>query len=82
MKLFKSESILLIFNNNEIINVVNMNFNELELDVSHLKIYEIKKLIVNFHLTLLSTRCNVFKNFKTLFFNLIILNSLANPLNT
>ena len=85
MRLFKSESILLIFNNNKIINVVNMNFNKLELDVSYSKTCEIKKLIVNFHSILLSTRYNVFKNFKTLSFNLIILfqikNSLASSLN-
>ena len=54
IRLFKFESTLLIFNNNEIINVVNTNFNELELDIFHSKIYEIKKLIVNFHLIFLS----------------------------
>ena len=84
-KLFKSESISLIFNNNKIINVINMNFNELELDVFHLKIYKIKKLIVNSHLIFLSIRYNVFKNFKTLSLNLIILfqfkNSFASLLN-
>ena len=53
-RLFKFESTLLIFNNNEIINVININFNELELDVSYSKIYEIKKLIVNSHLISLS----------------------------
>ena len=85
-RLFKFESISLIFNNNEIINVVNTNFNELELDVFHSKICEIKKLTVNPHLILLLIRYNVFKSFKTLSFNLIILfqikNSLANLLNT
>ena len=85
-RLFKLESTSLIFNNNKIINVVNTNFNELELDVFHLKIYEIKELIVNFYLIFLSTRCNVFKSFKTLSFNLIILfqikNLFANLLNT
>ena len=84
-RLFKFESTLLIFNNNEIISVININFNELELDVFHSKIYEIKKLIINFHLIFLSTRCNVFKNFKTLSLNLIIFfqikNSLASFLN-
>ena len=53
-RLFKSESTSLIFNNNKIINVINTNFNELELDVFYSKIYEIKKLIVNSHLILLS----------------------------
>ena len=84
-RLFKLESILLIFNNNEIINIVNTNFNKLKLDVSHSKIYEIKKLIINFYSISLSTRYNVFKNFKTLLLNLIILfqikNSFANFLN-
>ena len=72
IRLFKFESILLIFNNNEIINVININFNKLELDVSHLKICEIKKLIINFYSILLSTRCNALKSFKISFFNLII----------
>ena len=84
-RLFKFESTLLIFNNNKIISVVNINFNELELDVFHSKICEIKKLIVNFYLISLSTRCNAFKSFKTLFLNLIIFfqikNSLASLLN-
>ena len=85
MRLFKFELTLLIFNNNEIINVVNTNFNKLELDVSHLKTYEIKKLIINFHLTFLSILYNAFKNFKTSFFNSIIFfqfkNSIASSLN-
>ena len=85
MRLFKPESTLLIFNNNKIINVININFNELELDVSHSKIYEIKKLIVNFHLIFLSILYKVFKGFKTSFFNSMILfqfkNSLASFLN-
>ena len=84
-RLFKFESTLLIFNNNEIINVVNTNFNEFELDVFYSKTCEIKKLIVNFYLIFLLIRCNAFKSFKALFFNLIILfqikNSLANSLN-
>ena len=85
MRLFKPESTSLIFNNNKIINVVNTNFNVLEPDVSHLKIYEIKKLIVNSHLIFLSIRYNVFKSFKTsplksiIFFQFMI--SLANSLN-
>ena len=78
-RLFKSESISLIFNNNEIINIVNTNFNELELDVFYSKIYKIKKLIINFHLIFLSTQCNVFKGFKALLFNLIILFQIKNP---
>ena len=85
IKLFKFELILLIFNNNEIINVVNINFNVLELDVLSLKICEIKKLIVNSYLILLSTRYNVFKNFKISPLNLIIsfqfINSFASSLN-
>ena len=85
MKLFKFKSISLNFNNNEIINVVNINFNVLELDVFHSKIYEIKKLIVNSHLISLSIRYNVFKDFKTSFFKSIIsfqfMISLANSLN-
>ena len=84
-RLFKLESTSLIFNNNEIINVININFNELELDVSHSKIYEIKKLIVNSYLIFLSTRYNVFKSFKILFLNLMIFfqfkNSFASFLN-
>ena len=72
IKLFKLESISLIFNNNEIINVVNTNFNVLESDISHSKIYEIKKLIVNFYLIFLLTRYNVLKSFKTSFFKSII----------
>ena len=72
IRLFNFELILLIFNNNEIINVININFNELELDVFHLKIYKIKKLIVNFHLIFLSILYNVFKGFKVSFFNLMI----------
>ena len=78
-KLFKFESISLIFNNNKIINVVNINFNELELDVFYSKTYEIKKLIVNFHLIFLSTRCNAFKDFKTLSLNLMIFFQFKNP---
>ena len=77
-RLFKFESTLLIFNNNEIINVENINFNELELDVSYLKIYEIKKLIVNSYSILLSIRYNVFKSFKALLLNLIILFQIKN----
>ena len=72
IRLFKLESILLIFNNNEIINVININFNKLELDVFYSKTCEIKELIINFHLILLSIRCNVFKGFKTLSLNLTI----------
>ena len=85
IRLFKPESTLLIFNNNKIINVININFNVLKLDVSHLKIYEIKKLIVNSHLILLSTRYDVFKSFKAsllksmIFFQLK--NSIASFLN-
>ena len=85
-RLFKFESILLIFNNNEIINVVNINFNKLEFNVFHSKICEIKELIVNFHSIFLSIRCNALKNFKALPLNLIIFflikNSLASFLNT
>ena len=54
IRLFKFESISLIFNNNEIINVININFNVLEPDVLYLKTCEIKKLIVNFYLIFLS----------------------------
>ena len=64
MRLFKIELTLSIFNNNEIINVVNTNFNVLKLNVLDSKIYEIKKLIVNFYLILLSIRYNVFEIFK------------------
>ena len=85
MRLFKPESISLIFNNNEIINVVNINFNVLELDIFHSKTYEIKKLIVNSHLISLSIRYNVFKNFKTSPFKSMIsfqfMISLASLLN-
>ena len=85
IKLFKFELISLTFNNNEIINVININFNVLELDVSHSKICEIKKLIINFHLISLSTRCNAFKSFKISFFKSIIffqfIISFANSLN-
>ena len=77
-RLFKFELILLIFNNNEIISVININFNKLELDVFYSKIYEIKKLIVNFYLIFLSTRYNVFKGFKTLPLNLIIFFQIKN----
>ena len=84
-RLFKFESISLIFNNNETINVVNINFNKLEFDVFHSKTCEIKELIVNLYLILLSIRCNVFKNFKILSLNLIIFfqfkNSFASFLN-
>ena len=62
MRLFKFESTLLIFNNNEIINVANINFNALKLNVFNIKTYKIKELIVNFYLIPLSTRYNVFKN--------------------
>ena len=55
IRLFKFESTLLIFNNNEIINVINTNFNVLEFDVFYSKIYEIKELIINPHLISLST---------------------------
>ena len=55
MKLFKIESTSLTFNNNKIINVINTNFNALKLNVFNLKIYDIKKLIVNFYLISLST---------------------------
>ena len=72
MRLFNFELTLLIFNNNEIINVVNTNFNVLKLDVFHLKIYEIKKLIVNFHLIFLLIRCDAFKSFKASLFKSII----------
>ena len=54
MRLFKIELTSLIFNNNEIINVVNINFNVFKLNVFDSKIYEIKKLIVNFYLIFLS----------------------------
>ena len=86
MRLFKFESTSLIFNNNEIINIVNTNFNILEFDVSHSKICEIKKLIVNPYLISLSTRYNAFKSFKTSSFKSIIffqfMISLASFLNT
>ena len=78
IKLFKLESRLLIFNNNKIINVVNINFNELELDVFYLKIYEIKKLIVNFCLIFLSILYNALKDFKISLFNSIILFQFKN----
>ena len=58
-----------IFNNNEIINVVNTNFNVLKLNVLDSKTYEIKKLIVNSHLIFLSIRYNAFEIFKISFFN-------------
>ena len=69
MKLFKIESTSLIFNNNEIISVVNTNFNAFKFNVFDSKICDIKKLTVNFYLISLSTRYNVFEIFKTLFFN-------------
>ena len=69
MRLFKIESTSLTFNNNEIINVVNTNFNVLKLNVLDSKICDIKKLIVNPHLISLSIRYNVFEIFKILFFN-------------
>ena len=78
MKLFKFESTLLIFNNNKIINIVNTNFSELEFDVFYSKICEIKKLIVNSYLTLLSTLYNAFKSFKTSRFNSMILFQFKN----
>ena len=65
MRLFKIELTLLFFNNNEIINVINTNFNMLKLNVLDSKIYKIKKLIVNSHLVSLLTRYNVFEIFKT-----------------
>ena len=80
MRLFKFESILLIFNNNEIINVINTNFNVLKFDVFHSKTCEIKELIVNSHLTPLSTRCNALKGFKASPLKLIA--SLASSSNT
>ena len=54
MRLFKIELTSLIFNNNEIINIVNINFNALKLNVFDSKICDIKKLIVNPHLISLS----------------------------
>ena len=54
IKLFKIELTSSIFNNNKIINVININFNALKLNVLDLKIYDIKKLIVNSHLISLS----------------------------
>ena len=72
MRLFKFESTLLIFNNNEIINVMNTNFSELEFDVFYSKIYEIKELIVNFYLILLSILYNAFKGFKASSLNSMI----------
>ena len=69
MKLFEIELTSLIFNNNEIINVVNMNFNALKFNVFDSKIYNIKELIVNFYLIFLSIRYNAFKIFKTSLFN-------------
>ena len=54
MKLFKIELTSLIFNNNEIINIINTNFNVLKLNVLNSKIYEIKKLIDNLYLIFLS----------------------------
>ena len=50
MRLFKIELTPLIVNNNEIINVVNTNFNVLKFNVFDSKICDIKKLIVNFYL--------------------------------
>ena len=69
MRLFKIESTSSIFNNNEIISVVNINFNALKLNVLNLKIYDIKELIVNFYLIFLLTRYNVLEVFKTSFLN-------------
>ena len=69
MRLFKNELTSLIFNNNEIFNVINTNFNALKLNVFDSKICDIKKLIVNFHLISLSTRYNAFEIFKISFFN-------------
>ena len=54
MRLFKIELTLLIFNNNEIINVINTNFNMFKLNVLDSKTCEIKKLIDNPYLILLS----------------------------
>ena len=85
IKLFKIELTLSIFNNNEIINIININFNVLKLNVLDSKIYEIKKLIINLHLISLSTRYNVFEVFKISFFNSItsfqLMNSFASFLN-
>ena len=85
MRLFKIESTSLTFNNNEIINVVNTNFNVFKLNVFDLKICEIKEFIVNSHLIFLLIRYNVFETFKASLFNLIIsfrlINLLANLLN-
>ena len=82
MKLFKIESTSLIFNNNEIISVVNTNFNAFKFNVFDSKICDIKKLTVNFYLISLSTRYNVFEIFKTLFFNWIIFLQFMNSLTS
>ena len=85
IKLFKIESTSLIFNNNEIINVININFNVLKLNVFNSKTCEIKKLIDNPHLIFLSIRYNVFKIFKISSLNSIIsfqfINSFVSFLN-
>ena len=85
IRLFKFEFTSLIFNNNEIINVVNINFNLFKLNVLDSKIYEIKKLIVNSYLISLSIRYNAFKIFKISSLNSIFffqfINSLASFLN-
>ena len=69
IKLFKIELTSLIFNNNEIINVVNINFNMLKFNVLDSKTCDIKKLIVNLHSIFLSIRYNVFKIFKASLLN-------------
>ena len=79
IKLFKIESTSLMFNNNEIINVININFNVFKFNVLDSKICEIKKLIINLHLIFLSTRYNAFEVFKISLFNSIISFQLINP---
>ena len=69
MRLFKIESTSLIFNNNEIISVININFNALKLNVFDSKICDIKELIINSHLILLSIYYKVFETSKTFSLN-------------
>ena len=58
----KFELTLLIFNNNEIVKIININFNVLKFNVLNLKIYEIKNVIFNFYLISFLIRYNVFKS--------------------
>ena len=60
-KSIKFELMLLIFNDNKIINIVNTNFNMFKLNALNSKTCEIKNIIDNFHLILFSIRYNALK---------------------